>query len=430
LPGATAVITTPSLIVTVPDCQQALPGDAPIRFGALAMEPLCRDLFVEPGLTDDERTGIAQGYASARNDVGRVLGPLASAPPLVIVCKTDVCAAYFAGSARRSWTLAPGDRLPGATYVASSRVTILVVRADERARAVMAHETVHVEVRHRLHGRDAPLWFHEGLAALVSGEPPCAHPGERGVDDLRRLARNAAWVEHTNMPGTLGPTYCQARAEVAIWVNKHGARALLDLLERVGAGAEFDAAYGPLTTQPPGPIPTLIVSAAASLGDERPFTLAMWIKPAAATGTLAHVSATPVGTGWCFPFVGYDAGHHIVAQLFHGTSPDRASFAVAVDSTLRPLGVWTHVAMTWGPNRGSRLYVNGTLATETAAPRYNAPGGGAPVYVAWGSSNVGGAVCWPGAIAQGAFDGSIADERVFDVELGAAEVAALAHIHP
>jgi hypothetical protein len=416
--------------VSVSGCP-ALGANAPtVRFGAEEMVPLCSDVYVEPALTREDRERVGRLYGPARDDVERGLGPLVSSPPLAIFCKTAACADYFAGTARRSAVLAPGRRLPGATYVAGPRLTIVILRIDDGARGYIAHERVHVEVGTRLGHEPVPTWFHEGLAAHVSGAPSCTGV-ERGVDDLRRLDQSAAWGDYTNAPSTMVPTYCQARAEVEAWVRRFGEPGLLDLLGKVRDGASFADVYGPMLTQGPGEVPTVLVSSAPSLGDgQRPFSLAMWIKPAARAGVLAHVSSTAVGTGWCAPFLGYDGDEHLVSQIFHGDGPAPASFAIAVDTKPRPLGKWTHVAMTWAPGSANRLYVDGVRVGEATPPRYRAPGAGPPVYVAWGSSNVGGTRCFRGAVTPGALRGKVADPRVYDTELGAADVAALARTPP
>ncbi len=416
--------------IEIPGCPPAEASAAPVRFGADAMVPLCRDVYVEPALTPEERERVGRMYAPARNDVERGLGPLVSPPPLAIFCKTKACSDYFAGSSARSATLVPGRRPPGATYVPGPRLTVLILRVDEPARGYLAHEMAHVEVGTRLPFPRLPAWFHEGLAAAVGDAPHCAAP-VRGVDDLRRLDTLAAWGEYTGHRSTQEPTYCQARAEVDAWVHRFGAPRVVELMRKVRDGASFDEVYGPLQTQGPSEVPTVLVSTAPSLGDgQRPFSLAMWVKPAAETGVLAHVSSNALGTGWCTPFVGYDAEHHLVAQILHGGSPELASFAVAVDAKPRPLGKWTHVAMTWAPGSANRLYVGGVQVGEVAVPRYNAAGADAPVYVAWGSSNVGGARCFGGAVTPGAFQGSMTDVRVYDTELGAGDVAALARTPP
>jgi hypothetical protein len=415
----------------VPGCPPLDATELHIPFGAEEMVPLCHDFYVEPALTPEERARVAGAYGPARDDVTRGLGPLESPPPVAILCKTDACGVYFGGTARRSSTVAPGGRLTGATYVAGPRLTIVVLGADEGARGILAHETVHAELDVRLRHARAPQWFHEGLAALVGGAPSCAGQEARGIDDLRRLDENAAWVDYTNTTNIMGPTYCQARAEVDAWLRHAGKPALFDLLGKVRDGASFEDAYGSMQTQRPGAIPTVVVSSAPALGDGgKPFTLAMWIKPREQVGVLAHVSATPVGTGWCGPFLGYDREKRLVSQLVRGDGPDLASFAVAVDTKPRPLGQWTHVAMTWAPGSENRLYVDGALAAVAPAPRYAAHGAGAPMYVAWGSSNVGGAACWLGAITPGTFPGSVTGTFVYDTALDANAIAALARTPP
>jgi hypothetical protein len=152
----------------------------------------------------------------------------------------------------------------------------------------------------------------------------------------------------------------------------------------------------------------------------------MWIKPTRAGGTLAHVSSRPDGTGWCTPFLGYDASGGIVSQLLHGSGPGASEFSVAA-SKAPPLGVWSHVAMTWAPGSSNRLYVNGVETAKIAAPTYNASGPGTPVAVIWGSSGTNGAsACWPGAIVPGDFKGSVRGMTVASRELTPAEVVALA----
>jgi hypothetical protein len=85
--------------------------------------------------------------------------------------------------------------------------------------------------------------------------------------------------------------------------------------------------------------------------------------------------------------------------------------------------------MTWAPDVGSRLYVNGMPVASTAPAAYRASGA-APMFVTFGSSNVGGHDCWHGAIRPGAFKGQMADLRVYAMAIGPTEVARLASVHP
>ena len=116
--------------------------------------------------------------------------------------------------------------------------------------------------------------------------------------------------------------------------------------------------------------------------------------------------------------------------MLHGSGPDASEFWVAA-SKAPPLGVWSHVAMTWAPGASNRLYVNGAEVAKVAAPTFSAAGPGTRLLVTWGSSGTNGAsYCWSGAIVQGDFNGSVRGKTVMSKELTAAEVAALAKARP
>jgi hypothetical protein len=414
--------------IAVPGCPPAAADAPPIRFDGGEMIALCRDLVVDPTIDAATRRRLADDFVEARAHVARQLGKREAPDPLVVVCAADACSAHFAGVANRSVVLAPGQRLAGARFKAP-RLAIVLVVADAQARGTLAHELTHLETRARLGRGQVPAWFDEGLAVVIGGEPRCTGKEPRGIDDLRRLAHADAWSEYTNVPGTLIPTYCQAHAEVDAWVRAHGKDKALDLLAQVRDGARFEDVYGAMRTQPDGPLPTVLVSRAATLGDAaQPFSLVLWMKPKAPAGVVAHVASTEVGTGWCTPFLGYDDQGHLVAQLLLESKSAPGVFAVARDPRPRAPGRWMHVAMTWTPGAPLRLYVDGALAAEAAAPRYAAAR--APVFVAWGSRNIGGNLCWPGATAGGAFDGAVTETRVLGAALTAAEIAALAKRAP
>ena len=391
------------------------------------MVAVCRDVYVDPDTTPAERADLARASATAVHRLADALGELQAERPVAIFCKTAACQLYFAGTHRRSYVLSPGEVLPGATY-SPDRPTVVIVRIDEPATNVLVHELVHIELTSRLHHAFMPAWFHEGIAASLSNEPACTPGMTRGIDDLRRLDRNRAWADYTNHPELLQRTYCQARLEVEAWMHRSGKPHVLELIDAVRDGAAFYDVYGPMLTQSSQSIPTVVMSRTGAL-DDRAFSIAMWIRPAARGGTLAHISSTELGTGWCTPFLGYDGSGHLVAQVLVGNGADVADFATATDPKLRPLGAWSHVAMTWSPASGERLYVDGVLVTSTAAPRRR-PIDADATYVTWGASNLGGASCFQGAIAAGAFGGTIAGMQIEARELDARAIARLASANP
>jgi hypothetical protein len=425
---AIAIVLAGVRAVAAPsDACVAAAGEPAIAFGRGSLVAICHDVYVDPATTPAERADLARASATAVHRVADALGELHADRPVTIFCKTDACQLYFAGTYRRSYVLEPGEVLPGATY-SPDRLTVVIVRVDAPATNVLVHELVHVELDARLHHAFVPAWFHEGIAASLADAPTCPPNVTRGIDDLRRLDRRRAWADYTNQPGTIERTYCQARAEVEAWTRRFGTSRVFQMLDAVRDGAAFYELYGAMLTQPSRSISTVVMSRAAAI-DDRAFSIAMWIRPTARGGTLARVSSTEVGTGWCTPFLGYNGNGQLIAQVLVGNGADAADFVLATDPKRRPLGTWSHVAMTWSPTAGERLYVDGVLAAATAAP-HRRPVDADPVYVAWGSQNVGGASCFQGAITAGTFDGAITGMRFEAGELDARAIARLASANP
>jgi hypothetical protein len=409
----------------------AAPSPPPMPLGLVALGD---DIHVDPASTPEERAQLRRDYADARRRVVEALGPLESEPPVAIYCKTDRCRDAFAGSAHRSRVRLPGEKLAGAIEVPGDRLTLVIVHIDSVA-DVTTHELVHVEIHARLHGASLPPWFNEGVAASIGGNTPhCDDQTEKGIDDLRRLANNREWSDYTNLRGRLDPTYCQARHELEAWMGRFGRSRLLQLIQAVRDGGSFYSLYGDMLTQPAGPMSTVLMSNVSDLADNRmPFSLALWIRPVESSGVLAHVSSTPAGTGWCTPFLGFNAAHQLVAQVIHGSSPEPSSYTIALSPKPPRLGRWTHVAMTWAPGSFARLYVNGAEVAATPAAGYNTRNATSSMYVTWGSSNIGGgnrSACWQGAIVPGAFKGAMTGMSIYNVALGASEIAKLAAARP
>ncbi len=387
------------------------------------------DVYVEPAVTPEERANLEADVVRGRERLAERLGPLRSETPLAIFCKTKACGLAFAGPSQRSRMLPKGESTPNG-FIAP-RTTIVVLRVDAGAEGFAMHEMVHGELHHRMAGAKVPTWFHEGAAAWLSDAPSCPEP-HQGIDDLARLTEPVAWSAYTDFRTATEPTYCQAKAEIAGWVQKNGLPRFVALVNSVhGGGAEFDATYGPMPSRPLARR-TPVMTLSTEIGDpKRPFSIALWVEPRSSAGVLVGLSETPIGSGWCAPLLGFDESHHLVAQLLRRGQPDLDAFTRATSTRELPRGAWSHVAMTWSPGGMQRLYVDGKPAAEVASGNYFARGAGWPMYLSWGSYNVAGpGLCWPGAIAPTDFDGLVGGMRVEPVEWTAAQVRALAKARP
>ncbi len=422
-----------SILISIAGCattNSAAPkkNAAEILFNEDPLIFIAPHLYAERAIPEAVRARLVRDRAAAAEQLTVELGRLEADPPDVIFCQSEACRVYFAGASQRSCVLAPGEHPEGGRFTAK-RTTIFIGRVDAVARGVLTHELAHIEMQKRLNEKFAPAWFNEGLAASFGDEPKCV-PGLRGIDDLRRLDGNGAWFGYTNMPGTIRDTYCQARFEFESWLKREGKPRLFELIAAVREGKPFKEQYGEMATRDVKERSNVLMSGFVELGDgARPFTIAFWMKPNAAGGVLAHVSANEVGTGWCTPFVGYDRDGRVVAQVLSRDGDGRGgaeNYAVATVPRDRApkVGEWSHVAMTWSPAGGDRVYVNGVEVARAEAPRYHA--GGGLRFVTWGSSNVGGMTCWQGAVVPAIFNGSLTGMNVFETELNATDIAKLA----
>jgi hypothetical protein len=233
----------------VTPCAAPPAGQPAISFGGKALDQLCVDTHVDPATPGGARTKLKDARARAVASNEDLYGPLRAAAPVLVFCATDACRTYFAGPAMRGWDVGPGERAPGATYVAGARTTIIVTRTDDQAFRQLAHELSHVELALRVGGARVPQWFDEGLATFIGGEPECLTESPPRAVDLRAVADRDAWYSFTSRPSALPAIYCQARAEVAAWIERHGVSGVLALLEAVRAGQVFEAVYGPVLTR-------------------------------------------------------------------------------------------------------------------------------------------------------------------------------------
>jgi Concanavalin A-like lectin/glucanases superfamily len=439
--------------VSSPTCAAADPNAEPIAFGSEKMIAICRDVFVDPSTSVPDQLRLRELYGEAGKALQSAFGSVVSNPPVTIFCKTAPCVADFAGSSRRSRVLGPHGQAPGGVYRSGDRPSIIMDFEGPGAKEVLVHELTHIEMFTRLGKARTPNWFDEGLAfSLANQRTECTNVPE-AIDDLRRL--DHGWMEFTDsdFQKKMRPAYCQAGTELDAWLHRYGRGGLLALIGSLKQGISFQVAYGPMLTQTSAAIAaddktfdhTTTLSKATALaitltGDpdsfartggytdladaDKPFSIAMWIKPARSQGTLAHVSSNADGTGWCIPFLGFDEHGQLVAQVIQGQGEGESEFVIARSPTLLVKNEWAFVVMTWKPHGSNRLYVNGVKVAETAGDTYRGRGDGS-MFVTWGSSV--GAACWKGAIEMSGFAGEISQMSVFDTELAPTQIAAMAH---
>jgi hypothetical protein len=207
------------------------------------------------------------------------------------------------------------------------------------------------------------------------------------LDDATLVARY--WFDSGD--GTdIGPNHITAAVNGATSVAGHVGKAM----SLNGLGANIT-------------IPSL-----TSLGvANQPFSIEMWVNPPNATGgDLFDVHAP---SGWCTPFLGLNATGHPAAQIWSPNSSGVTAPNVIATNT------WTHLAETWSPTNGLRLYVNGALAASNAAITTYAASGEQDIAVLGEFTSAG---CASSTVPDTAYAGLIDSVQIYSRERTAAEI--------
>jgi hypothetical protein len=244
----TAAMLATAILVTSP-CGNA--AEAPWEMQASMVED--GDLLLETVMTEEERNFVRQSVTRAKAAIVEAYGDQRAPPSQIIWCKTAACGTYFGGPTARSFATTGGPNGHGGQHDFSRPAIVLLRQVRTRpggellAVETLTHEMSHREFQVRLKRQHVPAWFNEGVATYLGKEHKC-EPGAKGIDDLYALREASAWRDYTNGgDAVLVGTYCQARNEVAAWIDAHGGfKAVVSLLKRMSAGRSFDDLYTPV----------------------------------------------------------------------------------------------------------------------------------------------------------------------------------------
>lgn len=246
-PDAAPVVQQPQ----VPACPAPLAPQEPMFIGNEQMDTICDKVYVERSITATEREALRRKVASGFARVEAFFGGLEKSNMTVVFCKTDACRIHFAGPSRRSVMIYPYTQVPGATFMAGARWTVVVNWIyDDESENVLAHESAHKAWFEGTNSAPAPAWFTEGLATLIGGAPNCSTvaPNATGIDDIRSLASVAEWAEYTMDLSRQTATYCQAAREVNTWMSDSESPRTKThtLMANLRAGMPFATAFSQL----------------------------------------------------------------------------------------------------------------------------------------------------------------------------------------
>lgn len=210
---------------------------APTWFG---LEQIAPSVYVSEEVTDQQHTHLLASIPQARTQIINVYGSAISSPKFY-ACATRACYESFNGYGN-------GRAIGG---------TGILLLPDGFNPEVLSHEWSHVELYVRVGDsgyRGIPMWFHEGLAVVVSNLP--RHSDEtlreaqsRGFaipPDVKQYGELQVWseaLEEYHNPDGLNVVYAAAGHEVRGWLKRVGPEGLPELIEAINSGDEFVAAY-------------------------------------------------------------------------------------------------------------------------------------------------------------------------------------------
>lgn len=211
--------------------------------GCFGFERAAPGLFVERAMGEAARAELVRAKAWAGARVAGFYGSRESRPR-VLACASEAC--Y--------------QRLGGRFSVGASWGSF-GIRLSPRGlnRVVMAHEMAHSELAHRVGLSKAithqvPVWFNEGLAVVISGDP--AFLG--GTQDRPRcLIPPLAQMPETPRDWIIiargdPALYAKAGCAVLVWLDRAGPEGLPLLIDRMARGDGFQAADQAVLAQAAG----------------------------------------------------------------------------------------------------------------------------------------------------------------------------------
>jgi hypothetical protein len=211
------------------------------------MEQIGARVYVDRAVPADKRKALLDGYAEARSRVRAIYGSTLT-DPVILGCTDRDCIKRFGGR---------GDGFAAYKATPSILLSLKIYGPGE-----LAHEWSHIELAARIGNmKTIPMWFHEGLATIVGAIPrhseaiyqeavASAFPIPP-LDDLRTIKQwDASFKKYPNPKG-LNVVYATAGHEVGIWFDHVGQQGLIEFIEAMKSGGQFDEVYSRIYSRYP-----------------------------------------------------------------------------------------------------------------------------------------------------------------------------------
>jgi len=235
------------VLVAISGCTELRRAKVLLPHSWVGMKKVSSHLYVEKSMSKENQTKIENIIPQAKEYVRDIYGDVTS-EPIIYACETKDCANSLGLVGKQI-----GVRLLGHM--------ILSNRAFDKTlgRGLIAHEWSHEELYNRIGGfwhwyREIPMWFDEGLASLTMKNISRydKRAWQRIMDEKipypkqNELVSWSQWNEACKtylIDESIVVPYATARKIVDKWYKQAGQKGLIELLDGIKNGKDFDELY-------------------------------------------------------------------------------------------------------------------------------------------------------------------------------------------
>jgi hypothetical protein len=205
-------------------------------------------------------------------------------------------------------------------------------------------------------------------------------------------------------------------------------------LTLTASGASFTTGYTNEGVYLSGSNSYIQISDLTSVGRSNySYSIAFWLYPIV-KGVLVHISSNSSGKlllkitlllsicrglGWCVAVITFTSGGSLITEIYDQSN------TITLNGPVLLTYAWTHVAQTYSPTNGERLYINGALYTfSSASTSYSASG--VPNFLNFGNMLMSTPICANPSTVLTVFQGILDELRIYSRELSSIDACLLA----
>ena len=198
--------------------KNSVPSSKSSEKSSKGMTYIAPNIYVDADMPETQRKELLQTVKHSKLEIKNFFGGMKSTPK-IYACSTKKCFKRFGGVSAVAKTI--NDHTVLLSYKGLNKTTVI-------------HELAHAEINTRLgkaHWNKVPMWFDEGIAALVSKDPQYAKPVP--TMSLSKLSSHNQWLDAIR---DKKPVYNIARQAIEGWYTGVGTAGLKDVIDRLKKG--------------------------------------------------------------------------------------------------------------------------------------------------------------------------------------------------